>query len=88
MPYVNKPRPYKRENELYKSKPDQIAKRVERNKARRKLMAEGIVHKGDGKEVDHIKPLSKGGSNKRSNVRVKSAVDNRSYPRTANHKPK
>lgn len=88
MPYVNKPRPYKRENELYKSKPDQIAKRVARNKARRQLMAEGLVHKGDGKEVDHIKPLSKGGANVRSNMRVKGASANHSYPRKANHKPK
>ena len=88
MPYVNKPRPYKRENELYKSKPDQIAKRVARNKARRKMEAEGLVHKGDGKEVDHIKPLSKGGANVRSNMRVKSASANHSYPRKANHKPK
>ena len=35
MPYVNKPRPYKRGNELYKSKPEQIEMRVKRNKARR-----------------------------------------------------
>ncbi len=88
MPYVNKPRPYKRENELYKSKPEQIKKRVARNKARRELMEAGVVEKGDGKEVDHIKPLSKGGTNARSNLRVKSAKDNRSYPRRSNHKPK
>ena len=88
MPYVNKPRPYKRENELYKSKPEQIAKRVARNKARRTLMAEGVVKKGDGKEVDHIKPLALGGANQRSNWRVKDAEDNRSYARKANHKPK
>ena len=53
MPYVNKPRPYKRENELYKSKPEQIAKRVARNKARRTLMAEGVVKKGDGGSGSH-----------------------------------
>lgn len=88
MPYVNKPRPYKRENELYKSKPEQIAKRVERNKARKTLMDEGLVKKGDGKEVDHIVPLAKGGKNVRSNMRVKSAADNHSYPRSTNHKPK
>lgn len=87
MPYVNKPRPYKRENELYKSKPEQIEKRVARNKARRELMKEGRVHKGDGKEVDHIRPLSKGGSSGRNNLRVVSAKANRSYPRRSNHKP-
>jgi hypothetical protein len=88
MPYVNKKRPYKRENELYKSKPEQIKKRVQRNAARRALMREGVVEKGDGREVDHIKPLSKGGTNARSNLRVKAAKDNRSYARKPNHKPK
>jgi 5-methylcytosine-specific restriction endonuclease McrA len=34
-------------------------------------MKEGKVKKGDGKVVDHKKPLSKGGSNSRSNLRVK-----------------
>jgi len=88
MPYVNKPRPYKRENRLYKSKPEQIKLRVERNKARREALAAGLVHKGDGKEVDHVKPLSLGGSNAKSNRRVISSTANRSYPRQANHKPK
>jgi hypothetical protein len=46
-------------------------------------MKEGKVRKGDGKDVDHKKPLSKGGSTtKRSNLRVSSAKKNRSYPRT------
>jgi hypothetical protein len=85
MPYVNKPRPYKRENELYKSKPEQIKKRVARNKARRMLEAEGKVHKGDGKDVDHKQPLSKGGSTARGNLRVKSAAANRSFARNADH---
>lgn len=85
MPYVNKPRPYKRENELYKSKPEQIKKRVARNKARRMLEAEGKVHKGDGKDVDHKQPLSKGGATTRSNLRIKSASANRSFERNADH---
>ena len=43
-----------------------------RMRARYKLEKEGLVHRGDGKEVDHIKPLSKGGSeDARSNLRVK-----------------
>jgi len=88
MRYVNKERTYKRKNELYKSKQEQIEKRVQRNAARRELMQEGVVKKGDGKEVDHITPLSKGGTNKRSNLRVKTAKDNRSYARKSNHKPK
>ena len=75
MPYVNKKRPYKRENELYKSKPEQIEKRVQRNAARRELMQEGVVKKGDGKEVDHITPLSKGGTTVKSNLEVTSRND-------------
>ena len=58
-----------------------VHKRVERNAARRELMKEGLVHKGDGKDVDHTKPLDKGGSNARSNLRVTSAGANRSFSR-------
>lgn len=46
-------------------------------------MAEGKVKKGDGKDVDHKKPLSQGGSTSKSNLRVVSASKNRSYPRTS-----
>jgi hypothetical protein len=45
------------------------------------MMKLGKVHKGDGKDVDHTKALSKGGSNTPGNLRVKSARANRSYPR-------
>jgi hypothetical protein len=88
MPYVNKPRPYKKEYEEYQGKPDQIKKRAKRNAARAELMKDGRVHKGDGKDVDHIKPLSKGGSSSKSNLKVKSASNNRSYSRNADHSVK
>lgn len=88
MPYVNKPRPYKHEYENYDGKPEVRKKRAIRDKARRLLEKEGKVHKGDGMDVDHKKPLSKGGSTARSNLRVVKASDNRSYPRKSNHKPK
>jgi hypothetical protein len=42
-----------------------------------------LVHKGDGKDVDHKKPLSKGGTTVRSNLRVKDDNTNRSYKRTS-----
>lgn len=48
----------------------------------------GLVHKGDGKDVDHKTPLSKGGKTVKGNLSVKSAHDNRSYARKSNHKPK
>ena len=78
---ATKKRDYTRENEVTKSKPENIAKRVARNKARRMLMREGLVKKGDGKHVDHKKPLSKGGSNKRSNLRVKDGRKNSTFAR-------
>ena len=85
MPYVNKPRPYKHEYETYDGTPAVKKKRAARNKARRMMEKEGLVHKGDGKDVDHKTPLSKGGKTTRGNLRVKSSSDNRSYPRNADH---
>lgn len=77
-----KKRNYKEEYENYQGTEEQKDNRAKRNKARRQLMREGKVKKGDGKDVDHKQPLSKGGSNKRSNWRVQSASSNRSYQRT------
>jgi hypothetical protein len=88
MPYVNKLRPYKKEYEKYDGTPAVKKKRAERNQARAEMMKEGKVHKGDGKDVDHKKPLSKGGTTSKSNLRVVSAHDNRSYPRKSDHTPK
>lgn len=51
--------------------------RAERVTARRELAKEGKVSKGDHRDVDHINPLSKGGSNERSNLRAISSSTNR-----------
>lgn len=84
MPYMkNGKRDYKREYEKYQGRPDQIKARSERTMARREANKEGITHKGDGKDIDHIRPLSKGGSNARSNQRVVSEHANRSFARNA-----
>lgn len=84
MPYMkNGKRDYKRENELYNSRPEQIKRRSERTVARRQANAAGVTHKGDGKDIDHKVPLSKGGSNAKSNQRVVSAGTNRSFSRNA-----
>lgn len=56
---------------------------AKRLKLRRQLVKEGRVHKGDGKDVDHKVPLSKGGSNSTSNARVRSPGTNRSFPRNS-----
>lgn len=86
MPYVNKPRPYKKEYEQYGGTEEQKKNRAKRNAARRKLMAEGKVSKGDGKDVSHKRAISKGGSNGKGNLRVESAGANRSFKRNSKKK--
>ena len=82
MPYMkNGKRDYKREVAKYTSKPEVVAKRVKQNAARREAMKAGLAKKGDGKDVDHKKPLSKGGGNSKSNLRVVDASANRSFSR-------
>ena len=85
MPYVNKPRPYKKEYEKYDGTPAVKKKRAARNKARAMMEKAGLVHKGDGKDVDHKRALSKGGKTVRSNLQVKDASANRSYARKSDH---
>lgn len=85
MPFMkNGKRDYKREVALYTSKPGVVKKREEQNKARELFIKEGLVHKNDGKDVDHKKPLSKGGTNEKSNLRAVPASQNRSFDRNAN----
>ncbi len=63
------------------NKPSRVKERSKRNAARAMMMEEGKAYKGDGKDVDHKKPLSKGGGNGRSNLRVVAASKNRSVKR-------
>lgn len=65
----------------YNAKPEQKKKRAMRNAARRELMREGVVHKGDGKDVDHKRMLKNGGTNSRSNLRAVSQKTNRGWRR-------
>lgn len=71
------PRNYKKEYTDYHGTPEQRANRSARGVARYHAMKAGKVKKGDGKEIDHIKPLSKGGSKKASNTRVVNKITNR-----------
>lgn len=70
-------RDYAKEYREYHGKPEQVRNRSSRNKARRLMIKEGRVRKGDGREVDHKQPLSKGGSNRRSNLKILSRRANR-----------
>lgn len=73
------PTQMRRQASGYNHRPEQIKKRVQRDKARRQLMKEGLVRKGDGKDVNHKRPIRSGGSNDRSNLNVQSRSTNRAW---------
>jgi 5-methylcytosine-specific restriction endonuclease McrA len=73
-----KKRDYQKEYREYHSKPEQKENRAKRNAARAKMEETGRVRKGDGKDVDHKRPLKRGGGNGDSNLRVVSKSTNRS----------
>ena len=77
MPYTKSPRPYKHE---YKKQLErgEHEDRMERQRARRELDTKGVSRKG--KDVAHVKALSKGGSNK-DGVRLELPSKNRSFKR-------
>ena len=82
MPYVNKPRPYKHEYQMQKARGEGPA-RAERQRAREEMDKKGIDRKG--KDIDHTIPLSKGGTNAPSNLKLKSPSANRSFSRNSDH---
>lgn len=55
----DKSRNYAKEGR-WQATPEQVARRVERNRDRRAAMKKGLVHKGDGKEVDHMNAPRRG----------------------------
>jgi len=77
---VKKKRPYKKEYQQ-QLKRDEHENRMERQRARRKLDKEGVDR--TGKDVAHVKALSKGGSNK-DGVRLEPPSKNRSFKRKSN----
>jgi hypothetical protein len=81
MPQSRSKRDYTREYANYQGKPEQIHNRSLRNQARR------AYEKKHGNlpssvDVDHVKPLIKGGDNRDSNYRARDRSDNRSFRRT------
>jgi hypothetical protein len=73
------PEQIRKMNREYDSLPHKIQQRVNNKKARRMLEKEGLVRKGDGKDVDHIRPVRNGGSNSRKNLRAIPASKNRGW---------
>lgn len=68
---------YKKLYKKYHSSRKAKTERNMRNQARRRMKRAGRVRKGDGMEIDHKVPISKGGSNKPSNLRIVSRKTNR-----------
>lgn len=73
-------RDYKSEYANYHASSAAKADRALRNKAHN--MLENALGKNIKGDVDHKKPLAKGGSNDISNFRVRSPSQNRSFART------
>ncbi len=65
----------KHEYEKFQSSAKAKSERAARNSARRSALKKGRVHKGDGKDIDHIHGVSAG--NAPSNLRVLTAHANR-----------
>lgn len=91
MPYVNKPRPYKKEYQQQLARGEGRS-RLERQRARENIDNKSTDADGDGradiregKDVAHRVALSKGGSNK-NGVRLEAPSANRSFKRGSNHK--
>lgn len=82
MPYVNKPRPYKKEYQQQLARGEGPTRR-KREQARALYDKEGIDR--TGKDIDHKVPLSKGGSTGKSNLRLKAPSANRSFSRNSDH---
>lgn len=73
----------------YENSPEEIKKREARNLARQHALKSGKAKKGDGTQVDHIKPLGAGGSTSDSNTRVISRKRNEGWRKgESGYKPK
>lgn len=68
---------YEHQKAKFESSAKDRAERSARVSARKKAIREGRVKRNDGKEIDHIRALSEGGSNARSNLRVVPRKTNR-----------
>ena len=67
----------------YENSPKQVKLREKRNEANKAARKAGKLKLGGTKEIHHKKPLSKGGSNKKSNITIISKSKNRALkPKT------
>jgi hypothetical protein len=63
----------------YNARPEEVAKRIKNNAARREAIADGKARVGDGKDVAHKKSLENGGGNHPSNLKVEDRAKNRGW---------
>ena len=73
-------RSYRDEYDKYQGTPEQVKKRMARNRARYQMLKAGKVKKGDGMDVAHVKAIDKGGKNS-DGLKVQSRSANRSFRR-------
>lgn len=73
------PSQIKRHGRTYQASAEQKKNRAQRNNARAMLAKEGVVSKGDGKDVHHRQSPMKGGTNDRSNLKAMSRGINRGH---------
>jgi len=73
--------------ERYHASSEAKKQRAMRNAARAEFQQKGLVKKGDGKDIDHKRALSNGGSNAAGNLRVQTVAKNRGYRRDAKNRP-
>jgi hypothetical protein len=69
-------RTYSDYDRAYNARPENVAKRVANNRLRREAIREGRVRKGDGNDIDHIRPMADGGP-RNGPTRVVPASQNR-----------
>ena len=80
-------RNYRNEYDAYQGQPKQLKNRAARNAARREYeKVQGAVP--SSMDIDHIKPLVKGGGNSAANLRIRNRNANRSFKRTKKAKMK
>lgn len=66
--------------------PHRVKDREMRNKARSIMEKEGKAKVGDGKDVGHVKAISKGGKTTLANLAMQTPAENRSFKRNSGGK--
>ena len=63
----------------YNDKPEMRRRNMLQKRAWRQAVKEGRIHPGDGKSVEHVRSLDKGGGNSKSNIKIISLKKNKGW---------